>query len=218
MIQGSEEWFEARLGKVTASKISAVMSSARGGTGHGATYYTYMAEIVAQRLSGKGDEGGFTSGPMLRGIEMEPVARGVYEAREGVMVEECGLIDHPDIKGFAASPDGLVGKDGCIEIKCPDSKTHIKFLETEKIDKKYMWQMMGQMECAQREWCDFISFDDRLGEGLDYMCVRVERDEDMIAEMNEGVIELLHSVNVQVAGLEEIRDRNIDNNLVNEDE
>jgi len=110
------------------------------------------------------------------------------------MVIESGLVDHPAIEGFAASPDGLVNDDGLVEIKCPNTATHVDFLQTGKIDQKYIWQMQSQMSCTGRKWCDFVSFDDRLPESLQYKSVRVEFDVSAQREMATEVTKFLNEL------------------------
>lgn len=196
MEQRTEDWMQARLGKVTASRVADVM--ARIKSGYGAARKNYMCELLCQRLTGKFEEG-FNSAAMQRGTELEPVARSIYEMLNDVMVTEVGFLDHPDISEFGASPDGLVGKDGLIEIKCPNTATHIEFLQTGKIDNRYLLQMYSQMMCANREWCDFVSFDDRLPESLAYKCVRVNWDDDKVGEIVVEVSSFLD----ELASLEE---------------
>lgn len=175
MIQGSDEWKNARLGKLTASKLKDVM--ARTKTGYSTSRKNYMMELICQRLSGKADES-FISSAMQRGSDLEDEARNAYSFITGRDVEQCGLIDHPSISGFAASPDGLVGDDGLIEIKCPNTATHVEFLRNGTPKREYILQMHGQMLCTGRKWCDFVSYDDRLT-GLEYKCVRIDYDEDI---------------------------------------
>ena len=184
MIQGSPEWHAARLGKVTASRVSDVMAKTKSGPA--AARSNYMAELICECLTGRPTEF-FISGAMQRGTDLEPIARAAYEVEKGVFVTECGLIDHPRIGSFAASPDGLVGNDGLVEIKCPNTATHLGFIETEKPASMYQWQMLAQMACTGRQWCDFVSFDDRMPEHLQMHCVRFERDEKKIAGMLEEV-------------------------------
>ncbi len=186
--QGSEEWFASRLGKVTASKVSDVM--ARTKSGPAATRKNYMMELLCQRLTGKREES-YTNAAMQRGNDLEPVARSAYEIDKGVMVEECGLIDHPRIEMFGASPDGLVGGNGMLEIKCPNTAQHVACLRSGEPDNKYWRQMQTQMACSGRQWVDFVSFDDRLPEALQYFCARVERDDDYISEIEDAVLEFL---------------------------
>jgi putative phage-type endonuclease len=178
--QGSAEWFASRLGKVTASKVYDVMAKTK--SGYGAARKNYMMELLCQRLTGAREEG-FTNAAMQRGNDLEPMARGRYEIENDLLVSETGLIDHPEIEGFAASPDGVVGDDGLIEIKCPNTATHIDFMKTGKINPRYLSQMTAQMLCTGRNWCDFVSFDDRLPENLEYRVQRYELDKAFAIEM-----------------------------------
>lgn len=183
--QRSEDWFAARMGKVTASKVSDVMAKGRGGA-PSATRQNYMMQLLCERLTGKREEG-FTSAAMQRGTDLEPIARSAYEVDKGVMTVETGLILHPKIEGFGASPDGLVGDRGMLEIKSPNTATHVATLQSGRHDLQYDWQMLAQMACADRDWVDFVSFDDRLPEELQYACFRFHRDEKRIREMEAEV-------------------------------
>lgn len=178
--QRSPEWFAARAGKVTASRVADVMAKTK--SGYAASRKNYMAELLCQRLTGTVEEG-YSNAAMQRGTELEPVARSAYEVDIGAMVQECGLIIHHDIDSFGASPDGLVGLDGLVEIKCPNTATHIDFLRSGKPDGRYLWQMAAQMACTNRNWCDFVSYDDRMPEWAQYKRVRIERDMEKEAEM-----------------------------------
>lgn len=180
MEQRTDAWFQARLGKVTASRVADVMAKTR--SGYGASRKNYMMELLCQRLTGIIDQG-FTNAAMIRGTELEPVARSMYEVEHDVIVYETGLVDHPRIRNLAASPDGLVRDDGLVEIKCPNTAQHVDFLRTGQIDERYQLQMLLQMDCTDRAWCDFVSFDDRLPEELSIKVVRFHRDEKRIAEM-----------------------------------
>lgn len=182
--QRSEEWILARMGRVTASRVADVMAATKSGPA--ASRKNYMMELLCQRLTGKSEEG-FTSAAMQRGTDLEPIARSAYEVDAGVMVVETGLILHPSGIAFGASPDGLVNGDGLVEIKCPNTATHVEFLRTGKPDGKYLWQMAAQMECAGRDWCDFVSFDDRLPDPLQYRRARIDRDDKKISEMMAGI-------------------------------
>lgn len=193
--QGSPEWFAARCGKVTASRMADVMATIK--TGEAAARRNYKMELLCQRLTGRQEEG-FVSAAMMRGTEMEPIARSMYEGINGAFVEEVGFIDHPSIAGLGASPDGMVGENGMLEIKCPNTATHIDFLMTEKINPVYEWQMTCQMVCAGRQWCDFVSFDDRLPEELQYKCVRYELDQPKASMMVQEVIKFLAELDALV--------------------
>lgn len=190
--QRSEDWFAARLGKVTASKVKDVMAKGRGGA-PSATRQNYMMQLLCERLTGKREEG-FTSAAMQRGTDLEPVARSAYEVDKAVMTVETGLILHPRIDGFGASPDGLVGDRGMLEIKCPNTAQHIAVLYSGAHDSTYDWQMLAQMACADRDWVDFVSFDDRLPEELQYACFRFHRDDKRIREMEAEVTAFLEEL------------------------
>lgn len=179
--QRTDAWFAARLGKPTASRIADVMAKTK--SGYGAARKNYMMQLLCERLTGQREES-FTSAAMQRGTDLEPEARSRYEIETGELVEEVGFILHPDID-MGASPDGLVGDRGLIEIKCPNTAQHVEFLRTGKPDGRYQWQMLCQMACTGREWCDFVSYDNRMPEPLQFRMVRFERDHSRINEMLE---------------------------------
>ena len=186
-MQQNDEWFKARLGKVTASRVSDVMAKTK--TGYGAARGNYMMELLCQRLTGKFEEG-FTSAAMERGIELEGKARDFYEL-VNEPVTQVGFVEHPTIKGFGASPDGLVGDKKCLEIKCPNTATHVEFIRTQKPAGKYIIQMQVQMMCTERDECDFVSFDDRLPIELSYACVTIPADKEMQKDIETEVVKFL---------------------------
>ncbi|PJI73922.1 lambda exonuclease family protein [Pseudomonas asiatica] len=187
MEQRSAEWFAARLGCVTASRVKDVMASGRGGA-PSATRKNYMMELLCERLTGQSGGADLSrNAAVQRGVELEPFACMAYEADKGLMVVETGLVMHPTISGFGASPDGLVGDDGVLEIKCPNTATHIATMQSERHDPQYEWQMLAQMACTGRAWADFASYDDRLPEPLQYVCHRFERDFKRIREMESEI-------------------------------
>lgn len=194
--QRTDEWFAARLGKVTASRISDVMMKPTT-----AGYQNYMAQLVCERLTGVHEEG-FTSAAMQHGIDTEPQARAMYEMRHGVDVDETGLVDHPTVAMSGASPDGLVGTDGLIEIKCPNAATHIKTLTGGKIDRKYLLQMQWQMACTGRVWCDFVSFCPAMPSEMQMYVQRVALDTALVAEIVEAVDLFTGAVAATVADLQ----------------
>lgn len=179
MEQGSPEWFAARRGNVGASGVYKVMAK-----GQGKTRKQYMTDLLIERLGGQNES--FTSQAIERGNEMEPLARSAYEVETDSIVTECGFIMHPELDRFGASPDGLVDDDGLLEIKCPNTSTHIDFIRSRKPAGQYIWQMQAQMACTGRDWCDFVSYDDRLP-GLEFQRVTIERDNAKIDEMMEAV-------------------------------
>jgi putative phage-type endonuclease len=198
--QGSVEWFQARRGKVTASRVADLMAKTK--SGWGASRSNYMSQLLCERLTGTVAES-FSNAAMQWGVETEPRARAAYEFLNNATVDEVGFVDHPSIEMSGASPDGLVGDDGMLEIKCPNTATHIATLLDEKIPKKYIDQMQWQMACAGRQWCDFVSFDPRMPEGNDFFCTRLKRDEERIAELEKEITDFLAELDDQVLRLTE---------------
>jgi putative phage-type endonuclease len=194
--QGTAEWFAERCGRVTASRIVDVM--AKKGT---AARANYAAQLMTERLTGTTGPS-FTNAAMEWGTETEPQARAMYSFIEGIEVEETGFHVHPQIEGSGASPDGLAGKNGLVEIKCPNSNTHFNTLLGKKIDRKYVLQMQWQMACTEKEWCDFVSFDPRLTPAKQYFCQRVNRDEELIGEIEVEVRQFLAEIDENLAKLE----------------
>lgn len=192
MIQGSDEWRAARMGKVTASNIAAVMAEGRSGK-PSATRANYIAQLVSERLTGTPYET-FTSAAMQHGTETEDQARAVYTMNTGAMVQQVGFIQHPRIAGAGASPDGLIGDFGGLEIKCPNTATHIATLRGASIDGGYMKQVQFNMACTGREWWDFVSFDPRLPDEMQMHVRRIARDELAIFDIEAAVVELLFEV------------------------
>jgi putative phage-type endonuclease len=190
MEQRTEEWFSARLGKVTASRVADVLAKIK--SGESASRKNYKMELVVQRLTGKAGES-FTNAAMEWGTEQEPFARMAYEAHTGTFVKQEGFVDHPTIEGFGCSPDGIVG-EGLIEIKCPNTANHIETVLENKAPSKYIPQMQCQMACTGAKWCDFVSFDPRVPEDLQLFVVRVERDQEYIDSMEVEVKQFLSEV------------------------
>lgn len=199
MEQKTDEWFAARIGKATASKIADVMAKTKSGPS--AMRANYAAQLITERLTGKPTEG-YSNAAMAWGTETEPQARAAYAWLTDNDVTECGFFDHPKIAMSGASPDGLVGSEGLLEIKCPNSATHIATLRGDAIDGKYMKQMQWQMACTGRLWCDFASFDPRLPEPMQLHVTRVARDGAMISEMETEVAAFLSEVDDAVMELE----------------
>lgn len=188
IVQGSPEWHAVRLGKVTASRIADVCARTKSGWGAGRK--NYMAELVAERLTGERTEG-FTNAAMQWGTDMEPEARIAYEFYRDATVVETGFVLHPSIAETGASPDGLVGDHGLVEIKCPNTATHIETLRGGSIPEKYFLQMQWQMACTGRQWCDFASYDPRMPESMRLFVDRVKRDDAAIAAIEKDVLGFL---------------------------
>lgn len=191
MEQGTDEWLALRIGKVTASKMSDVLSKGRG-TAPSKMAETYMMELLAERLTGE-SKPFFENDAMRWGTETEPQARFMYELKSGNKVEEVAFIERDEFTGV--SPDGLIGDDGMIEIKCPTTITQIKRALTNDYSKDYYAQIQMQLWVAERQWCDFLSFDPRLDVGAGYLLQRVERDEEFIKNMEEKTAAFIAKMN-----------------------
>jgi putative phage-type endonuclease len=202
MEQGTEAWFNIRIGKVTASRVADVLAKTK--TGYSTTRDNYMAQLVCERLTGQKGES-FTNAAMQHGTETEPLARAAYEARHDVLVDEVGFVPHPSIIMAGASPDGLVGEDGLIEIKCPNTATHIETLLSESVPNKYYTQMQFQIACTGRKWCDFVSFDNRLPTELQMFVKRVLRDDMYIRLIEDEIVKFLNELDIKIAQLMKVK-------------
>jgi putative phage-type endonuclease len=193
--QGSEEWFKARLGKVTASGVADVLAKTK--TGASASRSNYLIKLAIQRTTEVIEEG-FTNEAMQWGKDNEAQARVAYEIASNSFVDQIAFVEHPRIKWFGASPDGLVDADGLVEIKCPNSATHWEYFKAKAPPRKYYIQMQAQMACTGRQWCDFVSFDPRMPDRSKLLIVRVPRNNDFIADMEKDVQEFLDEVQFEV--------------------
>lgn len=195
--QGSAEWKAARAGKVTASRICDVIAKIK--TGEAAARRDYRTQLVAEILTGQPQDDGFMNDEMRWGVEHEQLARAAYEISTDCLVDTVGLVLHPKIDRAAASPDGLVGAEGLLEIKCPKTATHLQYLMDGAVPSKYQPQMHWQMACTGRAWCDFVSFDPRLPKDMALFRVRLERDDARIAELEREVEAFLADVDKMLA-------------------
>jgi putative phage-type endonuclease len=193
--QGNPEWHQLRSGKVTASRVADILAQTR--TGPSASRQNYLIELALQRSTGT-IEPSYTNAAMEWGTQTEPQARVAYEVETGNFVDQVAFIDHPTIAWFGCSPDGLIGDDGLIEIKCPNSATHWEYFKAKKPPQKYLTQMQTQLCVTGRKWCDFVSFDPRMPSRSQLLIVRVERDEAFIAEIEEKVKQFLNEVENEV--------------------
>jgi len=200
--QGSAEWLLDRCGKVTASRIADLMAKRRDGQ-PSSDRINYKAQLVAERLTGCVAPS-FTNAAMIHGTETEPEARRAYEFFVDRDVQQVGFIPHPTIAMSGASPDGLVGDDGLLELKCPNTATHIETLLTGRIPDKYFKQMQFQMACTEREWCDFASYDPRMPERMRLFVKRVNRDAEDLAEIEAAVSAFLAEIDDTVTRLRAI--------------
>jgi putative phage-type endonuclease len=196
--QGSDAWLQERCGRVTASRIADLM--ARTKTGWGASRTNYRSQLICERLTGC-VQPSFTNAAMIHGTETEPEARRAYEFFVDRDVQQVGFILHPTIEMAGASPDGLVGDDGLLELKCPLSATHIETLLTGAIPDKYFKQIQFQMACTGRAWCDFASYDNRLPERMRLYVKRIERDDEAVAEIEAEIRAFIKEIDETVDAL-----------------
>ena len=199
MEQRSEEWFQARLGKVTASRVADVLAKIK--SGESASRRNYKIQLVSERLTGEKQET-YINQAMQDGIDREFYAREIYVQQHGE-VEEVGFIQHPTLEA-GASPDGLVGDDGLIEIKCPLGTTHTETLMTQEVPSKYIPQIQFQLLCTGRKWCDFISYNPMFPEHLQLFVKRVDADPVYQKELEVEVGKFLDEVNDVINKLKEI--------------
>lgn len=193
--QRSDDWFTSRLGKATASRFADIMRGSRL-----AGWKNYKAQLVAERLTGRREET-WTSREMQHGIDTEPLARLMYSLHSGHIVELTGFIPHTELAA-GASPDGLIGDDGGLEIKCPNSATHLHTLRSAKVPVQYLPQIYGALWITGRAWWDFVSFDPRLPTNAQLIVIRVQRDEDRIAELAATVTAFLEEVDKETEFVE----------------
>ena len=202
MEQGTTEWFMARCGKVTASRVADIIAKTK--SGYSASRDNYMAQLICERMTGAPAES-YTNAAMQWGTEQEPYARAAYENLKDVLVEQVWFIAHPRIEQAGASPDGLVGLFGLVEIKCPNTSTHIQTLLDQKVPEKYVTQMQWQMACTQRQWCDFVSFDPRMAQGLQLFVKRIEFDAQYVANLEKEVIFFLQELETKIEQLNKLK-------------
>ena len=200
MEQRSPEWFAARLGKVTASRVADVIAKTK--SGYSTSRDNYMAQLVCERMTGTQGES-YTNAAMQWGTDQEPLARAAYEATQDVLVDETGFVIHPRIQEAGASPDGLVGMFGLIEIKCPNTATHIETILSDKVPSKYITQMQWQMACTERQWTDFVSYDPRMPEGLQLFIQRVDFDPMYVRQLETEVTAFLCELETKIKNLNE---------------
>lgn len=199
MEQRSEEWFQARLGKVTASRVADVLAKIK--SGESASRRNYKIQLVSERLTGEKQET-YVNQAMQDGIDREQFARDRYVQQFGE-VEEVGFIQHPTLEA-GASPDGLVGTDGIIEIKCPMGSTHTETLMTQEVPSKYVPQIQFQLLVTGRKWCDFVSYNPMFPENLQVFVRRVFANKEYQQELEDEVKQFLKEVDDVINKLKEI--------------
>ena len=203
-MQGTQEWKQMRAGKVTASRVADVIAKTK--SGYSSSRANYLTQLVIERFGVVNE--GFTNAAMQWGTETEPLARIEYEKRNLVSVEQVDFVAHPLIAMSGASPDGIVG-DGLLEIKCANSATHFEYLLADEVPLKYQPQMAWQMACTGAQWCDFVSYDPRVPEGLQYFEIRYERDDAYIAMLEDEVMTFLAEVDAKYIQLKEKLDEKV---------
>ena len=202
-MQRDAQWFRDRAGKITASRMADIM--ARTKTGPSASRKNMITRLAVERLIGTCVET-YSNAAMQRGIELEADAIRAYEDDQLLSVELVDFVQHPKIAFVSCSPDGLVGTDGLVEIKCPSAEAkHYEALRYGAHAQEYRWQLQGQLWVTDRQWVDAVSFDPRFPAGLQLAIVRVERDEKAIAELEAECIEANDEVIEQLRWFEDHR-------------
>lgn len=197
--QGTAEWLAMRVGIVTGSRVADVMRKLKTKNSEAAERQNYKAELVCEILTGLSAEHYITPA-MQWGIDNEIFARNAYEV-EVAPIEQIGFALHSRIARFGASPDALVGSDGLAEFKCPTTATHIDYIIQGVVPPEYQPQMLAEMACAERQWCDFVSYDPRLPKRYQLFVRRFERDDERIKQMEAEVEKFLAEVDEQIAKL-----------------
>ena len=198
VIQGSDEWRKIRCGRLTASRISDALAKTK--SGWGASRANLMADLICERLTGLPVES-YTNAAMAWGSATEPAARDAYQFYADTEVVQVGFVEHPTIGMSGASPDGHVSDHGAVEIKCPQSATHIETLLGQSVPQKYIMQIQWQLSCSGRAWCDFVSFDPRLPPSMQLFVRRIVRDGAMIAELEKEARIFLAELDAKLAQL-----------------
>ena len=200
IVQNEPEWIIARVGCITASHVADVMAKPKRGTGELARRSDYRTALIVECLTGRATEH-YVTPAMEHGLEFEPMAVAAYEMYAGVEAQDGGFWIHDTISRFAASPDRLIGEDGLLEAKCPTTATHIEWMLAGVVPEEHQWQMLAQMACTGREWCDFVSYDDRLPPKMRLFLRRFLRDDERIALMEAEVLSFQEEILSTIARL-----------------
>ena len=185
--QGTPEWLQARLGIPSASSYSKLVTTTGKSS---AQAEAYINQLVAERITGEATVFHVTE-PMARGVELEPEARFRYEMETGNLVRQVGFLMHDTLQA-GASPDGLVGENGGLEIKCPSPATHVEYLRDGNLPSKYIQQVQGCLWISGRDWWDFMSYHPK----MEPLIVRVFRDEEFIKALECAVIEAVQMIEI----------------------
>lgn len=199
--QRSEEWFKLRLGCVTGSVVDEVMAKPKRGQQESQTRKKLKARLACELMTGKVLESSYQSWDMQRGIQLEPQARIEYELKTDAELESVGFVIHPKIARFGASPDAYVGKDGILELKCPNQATHLDYVLSGIVPSEYRKQLLAELACTGRKWVDFVSYHPDMPEHLQLFIIRMKRDDVEIAEIEAEVIKFNAEVDELIAKL-----------------
>jgi putative phage-type endonuclease len=201
-LQRSPEWYAARTGRLTGSRAAEMLATTK--SGESAARLNYRLQLVVERLTGIAQEDTFVNREMQRGIDLEPAARGAYEAAAGVLVRESGFLAHTELL-TGASLDGDVGNfQGIVEIKCPKSTTHVKYLKATVLPPEYEPQVKHNLWISGATWCDFVSFDDRLPQHLRLFRVRVFARDLNLAAYEMAALKFISEVQADVDSLQPV--------------
>jgi putative phage-type endonuclease len=208
--QRTPEWADLRVGRVTASRIADVMTvlakKKNGETPEAAPRRNYRAEIISESLTGESAEDTYTTPEMRWGIANEPYAIELYGTYTQTLVEPGGFHTHEDIDRFGVSPDGLVGDDGMLQVKCLKTANHLDLILTGEVPREYFVQIQAELACTGRKWCDFVGYDPRLPVHLRLFICRIERNEEEIANIEAHVRQFLAEVDATLAKLQPINE------------
>lgn len=201
--QRTQEWHAARVGRLNSSDAGDMLAMNKSG-GESASRRDLRVRLACERLTGTAIESGYINAEMQRGISCEPIARAFYEAETGAMVQEIGYVQHDELlAGY--SPDGFVGADGLLEIKVPKTATHVRYLRDGKLPADYVAQCQHALFVSERQWIDFVSFDDRLPEALQFFRVRLTREEAKLDVYERTLRAFLAEVQNELEALQTLR-------------
>lgn len=204
MEQGSPEWLALRAGKLTGSRFADLMATTKSGPA--ASRANLIVMLALERLTGEAEQT-FQNDAMRRGSELEPLARGAYEAHTGSLVEQVAFLVHKTLPFVGVSPDGLLDAEGMTEFKCPASQAkHLAALRNGSHAQEYRWQVQGQLWVAERQWCDVVSYDPRFPDGLQLAITRVKRDDVAIKQLEQACIAAHAEVEAVVNELQQLRE------------
>lgn len=200
--QRSPEWYAARLGRLTGSVACDMMTKIK--SGESAARRKLRVRLALERLTGRRQESDFLNASMQHGIDTEPMAVAEYEARTGTILEPVGFCQAEGLMAGCSLDSFVCGREGIVEIKCPDSSTHYEYLKQKKLPIDYYWQCLHNVWITSAKWCDFVSFDPRFEERLQYLCMRFEPTSQELTAYDQSAREFLAEVSVEVREMKEL--------------